>query len=53
MARRKGHIMSFVKLERSIALIVFDDGTVWHFNNDRSQQLLTMHSLEIPFEIIT
>lgn len=45
--------MSFVKLERSLALIVFDDGMVWHFNNDRSQQLLVTHSLLIPFELVT
>jgi hypothetical protein len=53
LARRKGHIMSFVKLERSLALIVFDDGMVWHFNNDPSQKLLVTHSLPIPFVLVT
>lgn len=53
LARRKGHVMSFVKLERSVALIVFDDGMVWHLNNDRNEPLLETHFLPIPFDLIT
>ena len=45
--------MSFVKLERSLALIVFDDGMVWHLNNDRNEPLLETHFLPIPFDLIT
>ncbi|MFO0116764.1 MAG: hypothetical protein ACK521_03855 [bacterium] len=53
MAIRDGHIMSFLKLERSIALIVFDDGTLWHFNNDSSKETVTMHTLKLPFSLVT
>lgn len=53
LVKREPHIMSFLKLERSIAVIVFEDGTVWHYNNDQAFGMMAEHQLSIPFRQVT
>jgi len=51
LAMRNEHIMSFLKLERSLALIVFDDGVIWHYDNDQNKGKIAEHHLTLPFKV--
>lgn len=48
--RFETHIMDFSKLDRSVAIIVFDDGTILHYDNENNAGGINIFPLSIPFD---
>jgi len=47
--------MEFLKLDRSLAIIVFDDGQLWHYENEENSEKrsgkINSFDLSIPFKV--
>lgn len=46
------HIISIFQLNRSIVCIVYENGSIVHYNNDREEGTISKHQLTLPFSLV-
>ena len=50
LMRRNSHICGFFKILRNLSLIIFEDGVVWHLDNEDNRGVVSKYRLKLPFK---
>jgi hypothetical protein len=46
------HIVGFFLMEKSVFMMVFDDGTVWRVMNDKNKGIMDEYELKLNFKVV-
>lgn len=47
------HVVGFFLMEKSVFMMVFDDGVVWRIMNDKNKGIIDEHELKLNFKVVT
>lgn len=47
------HVVGLFLLEKSVFIMVFDDGVVWRLMNDKNKGIMDEHELKLNFKVVT